>query len=125
MSVQAMADTTVSTKADLENAIKAAAGSGQETETVINIAAGSYIRMSNGFEWPLDCNITINGLTDEEQLALGLLVLAAAEEEYYGYNDWGYNDWDYSYYVEPDYSDYWGGGYDDWGGGWDDYGWGW
>ena len=65
------------------------------------------------------------GLTDEEQLALGLLVLAAAEEEYYGYNDWGYNDWDYSYYVEPDYSDYWGGGYDDWGGGWDDYGWGW
>ncbi len=65
------------------------------------------------------------GLTDEEQLALGLLILAAAEEEYYGYNDWGYNDWDYSYYVEPDYSDYWGGGYDDWGYGWDDYGWGW
>ncbi|MBP5214862.1 MAG: DUF4957 domain-containing protein [Bacteroidales bacterium] len=66
MSVQAMADTTVSTKADLEAAIKAAAGSGQETETVINIAAGSYISMTNGFEWPLDCNITINGLTDEE-----------------------------------------------------------
>ena len=30
-----------------------------------------------------------------------------------------------SRYVEPDYSDYWGGGYDDWGGSWDDYGWGW
>ncbi len=63
---QAFADTTVSTKADLENAIKAAAGTGQETETVINIAAGSHISFSNGFEWPLDCNITINGLTDDE-----------------------------------------------------------
>ncbi len=57
------------------------------------------------------------GLTEEEQLALGLLILAAAEEEYYGYNDWSY--YDYPTYIEPDYSDYWGGGYDDW-----DY-WGW
>ena len=63
------------------------------------------------------------GLTEEEQLALGLLVLAAAEEEYYGYNDWSY--YDYPTYIEPDYSNYWGGGYNDWGYGWDDYGWGW
>ena len=60
------------------------------------------------------------GLTEEEQLALGLLILAAAEEEYYGYNDWSY--YDYPTYIEPNYSDYWGGGYNDWGYGWDYWG---
>ena len=92
------------------------------------------------------------GLTEDEQIALGLLILAAAEEEAnsygyqesYTYYDWycpvcgsgcngdtcwvcgysPYSSYEYSW-VEPDYSDYWGGGYDDWGYGWDDYGWGW
>ncbi len=90
------------------------------------------------------------GLTEDEQIALGLLILAAAEEEAnsygyqesYTYYDWycpvcgsgcngdtcwvcgysPYSSYEYSW-VEPDYSDYWGGGYDDWGYGWDDWGW--